>query len=302
MAWSGGTFSRALGANQWANDAAANVGIEAGIHDTQDNDLATGINACLNKNGQNSPTVDISMGGFKFTNAGVATATTHFATLGQVQNGTAVYCGTSGGAANVQTLSPSPAISSGVGGQRFSFIAGFTNTSTVTINTSGLGAFPVYNQTDGTAATGLVAGNIVAGLTYEVLFLGAVYILLNPTVGAWVTWSPTLTGFSVDPASFSYTYSKQGRFCTIQVYQGGAGTSNSTAFQISLPFAAAAGRNWEAPLAQGFDNGGWLTNPGFARIAGGSSTVILYTAQTEAVWTAANGKLARFQMAYETAA
>jgi len=86
MPWSAGTFTRALGANQWANDAAANIGIEAGIHDTQDNDLATGINACLNKNGQNSPTANISMGGFKFTNVATATASTEFATLGQLES------------------------------------------------------------------------------------------------------------------------------------------------------------------------------------------------------------------------
>ena len=85
MAWSGSNFVRALGSTQWTSDAAANVGIEAGIHDTQDNDLASGIDACLNKNGANTPTANLSMGGFKHTNVAVATADTEYSTLGQVK-------------------------------------------------------------------------------------------------------------------------------------------------------------------------------------------------------------------------
>jgi hypothetical protein len=86
MPWSAGTYTRSNGANGWQLDAAANIGIEAGLHDTADTDLATGINACLNKNGQNSPTANISMGGFKFTNVATATASTEFATLGQLES------------------------------------------------------------------------------------------------------------------------------------------------------------------------------------------------------------------------
>lgn len=36
--------------------------------------MAQGINACLNKNGQNSPTANIAWGGFKITGLGAATA------------------------------------------------------------------------------------------------------------------------------------------------------------------------------------------------------------------------------------
>ena len=41
MAWSGGVFTRANGDTGWADDAAALIGIEAGLHDTQDNDFKT---------------------------------------------------------------------------------------------------------------------------------------------------------------------------------------------------------------------------------------------------------------------
>jgi hypothetical protein len=60
MAWSGGTFTRTNGVNTgattWATDAAAGVKIRADRHDTHDQDLATGINQCINKDGSNAAT------------------------------------------------------------------------------------------------------------------------------------------------------------------------------------------------------------------------------------------------------
>lgn len=77
MPWSAGTFSRTDGTRNgstvWAQAKAALVKIIATDHDTHDQDLATGINACLNKNGENAATANISMGGFKLTNLAAAT-------------------------------------------------------------------------------------------------------------------------------------------------------------------------------------------------------------------------------------
>jgi len=73
-AWSGGNFTRVYGATGWATDAAGGVGIESGRHDTQDNDLATGIDSCLNKSGQNSMVADLNLGGYRPTNVAAGTA------------------------------------------------------------------------------------------------------------------------------------------------------------------------------------------------------------------------------------
>lgn len=55
MGWSGGTFTRSngvyTGAAVWTSDAGAGVKILATRHDTHDQDLAAGINACLHKGG-----------------------------------------------------------------------------------------------------------------------------------------------------------------------------------------------------------------------------------------------------------
>lgn len=59
MAWSGsGTFSRVFGASGWTNDKNNGVKILASRHDTNDQDLADGINACLTRNNETKPTAD----------------------------------------------------------------------------------------------------------------------------------------------------------------------------------------------------------------------------------------------------
>jgi hypothetical protein len=87
MPWSAGTFSRANGSTGWQDDQAANIGIEAGRHDTQDNDFRNGINETINKAGQNTPTANLPMGGFKHTGVANAAASSEYTAYGQVQAG-----------------------------------------------------------------------------------------------------------------------------------------------------------------------------------------------------------------------
>lgn len=144
MAWSGGVFTRANGDTGWVDDAAALIGIEAGLHDTQDNDFKTGINATLTKDGTNTPTANLPMNTFRHTGVGAAVATTDYARFDQVisqtQNSTTTWGGTSGGTANAQTLTLTPAITAYVAGQRFGYFAVATNTGALTININGAGA------------------------------------------------------------------------------------------------------------------------------------------------------------------
>ena len=74
MPWSAGTFTRTYGSTGWQGDAAAGTPIVADRHDTNDQDLATGINACLNKDGTNFMAANLNMGGFIPTNLGAGTA------------------------------------------------------------------------------------------------------------------------------------------------------------------------------------------------------------------------------------
>jgi len=75
MAWSGGTFRKGnYSTNGWTGDASLGIGIEAGRHDTQDDDFANGINQCLNKDGTNAATGNLNLGGFIPTNIAAGSA------------------------------------------------------------------------------------------------------------------------------------------------------------------------------------------------------------------------------------
>jgi hypothetical protein len=75
MPWGGGSYTKGNSATGgWTGDASLGIGIEAGRHDTQDNDFATGINQCLNKDGSNAATGNLNLGGFIPTNLAAGTA------------------------------------------------------------------------------------------------------------------------------------------------------------------------------------------------------------------------------------
>ena len=83
--WNGsGVFTRFYGATTWQNDVAAGTFIVANRHDDNDDGLATGINACLTKNGENAATADLNMGGFRLKSLATPTATTDATTKAYV--------------------------------------------------------------------------------------------------------------------------------------------------------------------------------------------------------------------------
>jgi len=96
---------------------------------------------------------------------------------------TYAWYGTSGGAANVQTLTPSTALTAYGEGQRFAFKAGFTNTTATTLNISGLGAKTVKTN-NGSA---LAAGDITSGRIYTVTYDGTDFILIEAIAEDQVT-------------------------------------------------------------------------------------------------------------------
>jgi hypothetical protein len=110
--WSGGTYTKGNAATSgWTGDAAGGIGIEAGRHDTQDNDFQNGINNCLTKDGQNTPTANLPMGGFKHTGVGSATANDQYTAWAQLRNGTPVYIDTVNSRLGVGTNAPSQKLS-----------------------------------------------------------------------------------------------------------------------------------------------------------------------------------------------
>lgn len=60
MAWAAGAFTRVGGSTHWVDDKNAAINIVASRHDTNDEDLAAGINFCLNKDSTSKPTADFT--------------------------------------------------------------------------------------------------------------------------------------------------------------------------------------------------------------------------------------------------
>lgn len=203
MPWNGsGTATRIY---NWTNDANASIPITASRMDGDSNDFVSMINNCRAKDGQNAATANLPMGGFIHTGVGNATARNQYPAVGQIQDGSVIWCGTAGGTANAITLTPSPAITAYAAGQRFAAIIALTNTSTTTVAVSGLPAKNAYKRTHGGAVAcdgGELIANNIGWFEYD----GTQFQILpdcnvSPFIGtaapaspyAWQIWGDTTT-------------------------------------------------------------------------------------------------------------
>lgn len=184
MAWNGsGSFQRTngsfSGANVWEDDANAAYDIVDSRHDTHDQDLAQGINNCLTKDGQNSPTANLPMAGFKHTSVADGSARNQYATVAQLQDQGVQALSSVGGTANAITASMNPVINSYVTGARYSFKAISNSSSTVTLKIDSAPAVAVqYNN------AALLGGEIAANQYHTVVYDGSVFQLLTPAMSA----------------------------------------------------------------------------------------------------------------------
>lgn len=100
MAWNGsGTFVNTDGTYTGTTVCASQAGdgdarIKSTEMDLLINNLVTGINACLTKNGENAATANLPMGGFKHTGMAVGSSSTDSATYGQTITALAFDSGT----------------------------------------------------------------------------------------------------------------------------------------------------------------------------------------------------------------
>jgi hypothetical protein len=94
-------------------------------------------------------------------------------TSSQVQQQSFVFCGTAGGTGNAITLTPSPSLGSLTDGTGLEFRTSATNTTTVTVNVSSLGAVALVKP-DGTALSG---GELASGCIYRIVY--------NSTTSKW---------------------------------------------------------------------------------------------------------------------
>lgn len=278
MGWSGGTYTRTngtySGANVWASDEGASIGIESARHDTHDKDLSDGINACLAKNGSNAATGDLNLGSFKVTALANGTARTHAASVGQVQDSALHWGGVATGTANAIAIACAISPGSYAAGQTFRFVALSANTGATTINVNSIGAKDVYKEVNG-ALGNLGAGDIAANGIYEITYYtgGSGFFALStskPGAGSFThSWAPSAGSFGTP--TYRFYYAKNGQVVTVNFFASGTQTSAAAAtYTFSLPAAVHPSLG---PLYMPCSIGFVVSDYGFLGINGSTATI-----------------------------
>lgn len=298
------------------NPVAAGNLIEAVKFNNTVNDISDALSGSMAKDGQTTATGNIPMGTFRLTGLGDGASLTDSATLKQVQNQAGTWCGTAGGTANAITLTPSPAITAYVAGQKFSYIALATNTGAVTIAVSGLATKAGQNY-----EAALVAGDLVIGHKYEITYDGAAFqfsaagssyarlqaasnFTVVPTINnspvvdeADFTWTTpafnaddfTATGSMTWTLSagdvLSYRYLIVGKMMVVNFSLGNTtvGGTTSNTLRIKIPAGKIGAVDTLNPY---FYNEGGAEGLGKAFINAGSTFIELQKTSTGANWTA----------------
>jgi hypothetical protein len=118
------------------------------------------------------------MGGYRHTGVGNAVAKTDYASAGDVQLQSLIWCGTSGGSASAYTATPSPAWTSYAAGGMVAFRANHTNTGAATLNVNALGAKNLY----GAGGNNLGADELLANDLAFAVYNGTAFQMIAPLV------------------------------------------------------------------------------------------------------------------------
>jgi len=141
--------------------------ITAANRNAIDADIATALTNSIAVNGESVVTADIPFGNNKLTGVKDGTLAKDAANVSQIQNSNAILLASVAGTDTI-TASLSPALTAYANGQIFTLIPANTNTGAVTININGLGAKSITKN----GSTALVAGDLVAGVTYSLQYDG----------------------------------------------------------------------------------------------------------------------------------
>lgn len=119
-------------------------------------------------------------------------------------------------------------------------------------------------------------------------------------LGVWSAWTPTQTGWTALPTGV-YRYCKIGKLVMGIIYMS-AGTSNSTAAELSLPFTAASNySSMRGTTGWAMDNSVIQTQPGTWVVGNGATVIKLYKTFPEGAWTASGTKRIITVFFYEAA-
>ena len=200
MAFNGtGTFLRIY---NWVTDKVNAIPITASRVDGELDGMATGLSQCITKDGQTTITANIPFNSNKITGLGNGTARTDVINVGQVQDNQFQYLGTTGGAADAYTLSPSPTITAYATTQQITAKISATNlTSTPYLQVSA-----IANPTTTAVIKKLSATKTeIAVEASDLLINGIYHFQRNSANDAWIILNPEKTYFNLINATKATT-------------------------------------------------------------------------------------------------
>lgn len=231
-------------------------------------DIASALTSSISKDGQTTPTADLTMGNFKLRNLAAAIARTDAVNAGQVQDGTLTVLSSVSGTDTI-TASSAPAITAYTAGQQFSLIsAGINATRVVTLNINALGAKNVMKM----GPNGLVQlspGDIQSGQIVDVYYDGTQFQLISNI-----------------PQNQPIGYSNKLINGNFDVWQSGT-SFNNTATNAANSYAADGWQCFRSGFANGYTASRITAGPTGSRFslrmqrtAGDTSTQLLEVAQS----------------------
>lgn len=155
-------------------------------------DLASGLTQSLSRDGQTTPTANLTMGNFRLMALANATLRTDAITAGQVQDNAMVVLSSIGGTGDAITAATAPAFTVYAANSKFVYTPTASNTLTnPTIAIDGLTAKTIV-QSNG---LGLWSGALVIGTPYELLYDGTNFRIQSGQLGNTIPISQSQLGF-----------------------------------------------------------------------------------------------------------
>ncbi|MAN62776.1 MAG: hypothetical protein CMI60_12615 [Parvibaculum sp.] len=136
MGWSGGTFSRV---HNFSADASAGIQAQASRFDAEFNEYKAGLEKCWTLDGQNTPTANLSMGGYKLSNTGAATSAGDYTKVSQAYKQSIIYLASTSAASGL--------------------FDGLTDGMEITLQK---GYFNEFSGTGSTSATNIIISSVTA--------------------------------------------------------------------------------------------------------------------------------------------
>ena len=165
-----GTYSRTTSGTPYVTGTS----ISSTVVNNELTDIATALTNCICKDGQSTVSSNLPMATHRHTGVGNSVARTDYASAADVQDGTLIYL-TSVSGTNTITATAANSMSAYATGQKFHFIVGTTNTSSVTININSIGAKAITKN----GTTALSGGELYTGVVAIIIYDGTQFQLVN---------------------------------------------------------------------------------------------------------------------------